>query len=139
MCTEICYSKVGLQWLEYCLPIISHNFRYLLERIKGTRLLVSQLEAAYIITINFEQYLRHIVKWSSRQLERVDGKHVVSFFLREKGIRAIEMVYGNAEGVLTDIRLTIAIETDLFVLFADKLRVIINELELQDSNIDAKL
>ena len=52
-------------------------------------LLVSQLEAAYIITINFDNYLRHIMKWSSRQSERVDVKHVVSFFLKERGIRGI--------------------------------------------------
>lgn len=50
--------------------------------MKGTMLLVSQLEAAYIITINFDHYLRHIVKWSNRQLGKIDAKHVVSFFLR---------------------------------------------------------
>jgi hypothetical protein len=47
---------------------------------------------------------------------------MVSDFLREKGIRGIEMIYGSVHGVLTDIRLAIAIEADLFRKFADKLR-----------------
>jgi hypothetical protein len=102
-------------------------------------LLVSQLEAAYIITINFDNYLRHIMKWSSRQLDKVDAKHVVSFFLIEKGIRGIQMIYANEEGVLTDIRLTIAMERDVFVKFADRLRAVIIEMELEDRNINARL
>lgn len=30
MCTEICYSEVGLQWLDYSLSIIRDNYQYLL-------------------------------------------------------------------------------------------------------------
>jgi hypothetical protein len=32
------------------------------------------------------------------------------------------MIYGNVDGVLTDIRFAIAVETDIFRKFADKLR-----------------
>jgi len=49
------------------------------------------------------------------------------------------MIYANEEGVLTDIRLTIAMESDIFVKFADRLRATIIEMELEDRNINARL
>ena len=49
------------------------------------------------------------------------------------------MIYGNEEGVLTDIRVTIAVEKDIFVKFADRLRAIVSEMELEDGYINAKL
>lgn len=49
------------------------------------------------------------------------------------------MIYGNEEGVLTDIRVTIAVEKDIFVKFADRLITIVSEMEFEDRNINAKL
>jgi bifunctional pyridoxal-dependent enzyme with beta-cystathionase and maltose regulon repressor activities len=89
MCMEVFYSREGERWIEHCLAIVAQNYNYLLQRIRGTRLLVSQLEAAYIITINFEGYLKHIQRWFAWRGKEGDRKHMVSLFLRERGIRGI--------------------------------------------------
>lgn len=92
MCMEVFYSREGERWIEYSLSIIIQNYNYLLERIRGTRLLVSKMEAAYIITLNFEGYIKHIQRWFSWKKEG-DPKNMVNAFLSEKGIRGIVMVY----------------------------------------------
>lgn len=129
LCTEVFYSPAGLEWIDHSLAIIGENYAYLLQRLEGTRLLVSDLEAAYIITVNFDGYLSFLQRWFTLQgAGKGEPRHMVAFFLHQKAIRGIEMIYGNVHGVLTDIRLTIAIETDLFRNFADKLRACVLEL-----------
>jgi hypothetical protein len=49
------------------------------------------------------------------------------------------MVYAGESGLLSEIRLAIAIEVDIFRKFADKLRAIVLELEFEYRNISPKL
>jgi bifunctional pyridoxal-dependent enzyme with beta-cystathionase and maltose regulon repressor activities len=90
MCTEIFYSQDGLDWIDYSLDVIRQNYEYLLQRIHGTALLVSELEAAYIITINFDGCLKFIERWHRQQQQKhTDGRHMVISYLRQQGIRGI--------------------------------------------------
>jgi hypothetical protein len=46
---------------------------------------------------------------------------MVGYFLEKQGINGITLPYANQNGILADIRLTIAIEPSLFRKFVDKL------------------
>lgn len=81
MCTEIFYSKEGEKWISYVLSIIKENYQYLLKKIKGTLLTVSELEAAFIITINFEGYLKFIERWFYNSKKEVHSKNMVDYYL----------------------------------------------------------
>lgn len=70
--------------------------------------MISELEAAYIITVNFEGYLKYIERWFRKKGEG-KRKNMVSSFLNTLEIKGIEMIYANQNGIFTDIRMTIAI------------------------------
>lgn len=67
ICSEIFYSKEGAQWLAYSSDIIKQNYDYLMKKIKGTQLVVSELDSTYIIMANFEGYLKFIERWYNAQ------------------------------------------------------------------------
>lgn len=96
ICSEIFYSKEGEKWLAYSSDIIKQNYAYLLSKIKGTQLVVSELDSAYIIVANFEGYLKYIERWYHAQKEKeVAAAKMVSYFLSKQNIRGNEVPYAS--------------------------------------------
>jgi hypothetical protein len=131
MCTEIFYSQEGLDWLSYALSIVKENYSYLSSKVKGTLLTVSELESAYIIIINFEGYIKFIERWyNSLKVKEAVPANMVAFFLGKHQISGIEIPYPSLfNGILADIRFTIAVEPSYFKKFANRLVGALFEVE----------
>lgn len=67
-----------------------------MSKIKGTHLVVSELDSAYMIVANFEGYLKYIERWYNAQKEKeVPAVKMVAYFLSKQNIRGNELPYAS--------------------------------------------
>jgi tRNA uridine 5-carbamoylmethylation protein Kti12 len=78
-----------VEWLSLTRNIVSQNYAYLTSKAKHSQLLISELESAFIIIIDFENYVRFIERWYRAAGKPGDSSHMVAEYLKRRGIIGI--------------------------------------------------